>query len=199
MSLLFEALKVEDGRISNIDFHNLRFNKARLEYLGLKNELDLLDIIEIPEDVQEGLFKCRVVYNTEIKKIEFIPYEFREVMSLKLVEKDDADYTYKYADRSWISEIFKKKGECDDVLIVKDGYITDTSSANIVFSDGDDWYTPDTFLMNGTQRQLLISKGLISECPITDRDIHDFKIARMLNAFLNLEIGNDISTGDINW
>ena len=48
-------------------------------------------------------------------------------------------------------------------LIVKDGYLTDTSIANIALYDGYTWFTPAHPLLRGTKRAELLNKQLIVE------------------------------------
>jgi 4-amino-4-deoxychorismate lyase len=80
------------------------------------------------------------------------------IESLKLVEDNTISYRHKYSDRSHLLELMNMRGDCDDILIVKDGYITDTSFSNIVFFDGDKWVTPARPLLRGTMRESLLTK-----------------------------------------
>ena len=41
MSLLYEALKVENRKLVNVSFHNERMNRSRRELLGISEEIDL--------------------------------------------------------------------------------------------------------------------------------------------------------------
>jgi 4-amino-4-deoxychorismate lyase len=69
-------------------------------------------------------------------------------------------------------------------LIVKNGFITDTSSANILFYDGRDWVTPSTPLLMGTCREKLLRGGKIREENIKRDDIYKFKHFRLINAMI---------------
>jgi 4-amino-4-deoxychorismate lyase len=75
----------------------------------------------------------------------------------------------------------------DDILIIKNGFITDTSFSNIAFFDGTQWFTPFTYLLNGTQRQHLLRQGAIVETEITPSDLKQFRYAKLINAMLDLE------------
>jgi hypothetical protein len=37
-----------------------------------------------------------VIYGKFIEKIELLPYEFKKVKSLKIIENDEIDYSFKY-------------------------------------------------------------------------------------------------------
>ena len=67
--------------------------------------------------------------------MSFQPYVMRRIRSLRLVNGDGVDYRYKSTDRSVFARLLEKRGECDDVLIVRDGWVTDTSFTNVVFED----------------------------------------------------------------
>jgi 4-amino-4-deoxychorismate lyase len=45
---------------------------------------------------------------------------------------------------------------CDDIIIVRNGFVTDASYANLIFRKGDEWFTPATFLLAGTMRAFLL-------------------------------------------
>ena len=187
MFQLFEAIKVENGKLFNIEYHNERLNRSRKELFGIQGFIDLKEAVKIPKDIGKGLYKCRVVYDKKINKIEFLPYIKPKIKTLKIIECNDIDYKYKYLDRTKIEELLKQKGEAGDILIVKNGLVTDTSIANICFYDGRKWITPDKPLLKGTKRAKLLKEGLISEEKITQKDIKKFKKASLINAMLDLE------------
>ena len=187
MSQLLETIKCKDGKLINISFHNFRFNKSRNEYFGTSGKINLEDIIEIPENFKNGLFRCRILYSETIDKIQFLPHQIREIKSLKLVRNNVIGYSFKYTDRKRLDELFKEKGNCDDILIVKNGCITDSYTANSVFYDGLKWWTPNTPLLPGTQRARLIDEGKIFECRITPEDFSKYEKVGLINAMQDLE------------
>ena len=120
--------------------------------------------------------KCRIVYGRSLSEISFAPYVPREIRSLRLVAADDElDYHLKYADRSALARLLQRRDDCDEILIVRDGAITDTSYSNVAFFDGRKYVTPDTFLLNGTRRQYLLGTGVLTECRITPSDLGGFE------------------------
>jgi 4-amino-4-deoxychorismate lyase len=188
MCLLLETIKIENGKIRNLEYHNRRFNSSRKALFGTGDKTDLGSLITVPADLGAGVFRCRVLYREEIEKIEFIPHVNREVRSLKLVSADDIDYSLKYADRKILELLFEQRAECDEILIVREGFITDTSISNIVFRRTDGaWITPDTPLLNGTMRMFLLESGAISEAPVRSGDLNNYTGAKMINCMLDLE------------
>ena len=83
-----------------------------------------------------------------------------------------------------------------DILIVKNGLITDTSYSNIILYDGKEWVTPESFLLNGVKRQHLLNKCIIKEMKVRTVDLKNFKKISLINAMLeprDIEIDiNDI-------
>ncbi|KAF0235609.1 MAG: hypothetical protein FD181_3394 [Prolixibacteraceae bacterium] len=187
MCQLLETIKCSDGKLFNMEFHQARFEKACMEYFGILAATSLIENIEIPDFAQKGVFRCRVTYTSQIEKIEFIPHQYREIRSLKLVEDNNIDYHFKYADRERLQQLFDNRGDCDDIIIVKNGCVTDSFAANLVFFDGEKWCTPDTPLLAGTQRKKLLTEGKIFERKITSSDISKYEKVGLINALNDFE------------
>lgn len=186
MYQLFETIKCADGRLENLEFHQPRFSHARKLKFDAEDEISLEQQIEVPDFARNGIFRCRVIYGKQIEKIEFIPHVYRVVNSLQLVVDNNIDYNFKYADRKNLEQLFEKRGECDDIIIVKNGLITDSFTANLVFFDGKKWWTPDAPLLSGTQRAQLLEAGNITATRITQNDLHHFQKAGLINAMNTL-------------
>ncbi len=187
MCLLLETIKCVDGKPQNLDFHQKRFENARKSLFGLKNFELLSEIIKVPEIAQNGLFRCRVLYAGKIEKIEFLPYNFRPIKTLRLVECNTIDYSYKFANRAELENLFAQKGDCDDIIIVKDGLITDSFAANLVFFDGKKWWTPDSPLLKGTKREKLLTEKTISACKIEVHDLQKYTRVGLINAMVEFD------------
>lgn len=106
----------------------------------------------------------------------------RIIESLKLVYDDAISYLHKFEDRSQLDKDFEQRGECDDVLIVKNGMVTDSWQANIVFRKGGEWFTPLPGLLKGTMRESLLDEGRIQEREIYVDEIREFDAFRLINA-----------------
>ena len=187
MCLLLETIKCENGNLHHLPWHNARFNAARKACFGKGDILNLAEIIDIPGHAQNGLFRCRITYSSKIEKVEFIPHHYRKIDRLKLVENNSIDYRFKYADRAQLLQLFAQRGACDDILIVKNGSITDSFTANPVFFDGERWWTPDMPLLQGTQRARLLHEGKILTCSITPDDLSKYKKVSLINAMQDLD------------
>ncbi len=147
----------------------------------------LSDLLAVPALLDDALYKCRVLYGRNIERVEFEAYAPRSVRSLKLVEVGSLDYKYKYADRTALNALFAQRGHADDVLMVRDGLVTDTSYANVAFFDGQNWLTPAQPLLEGTRRAKLIAEGRIMPKKISADDLSRFVCARLMNAMLDFD------------
>ncbi len=162
--------------------------------LGSKATYDLASLLQPPK---EGLYRCRVLYSVSSCEVEYIPYIKRVVKRLRLVRDDSVEYTQKSANREALNLLFAQKKECDDVLIVKNGLITDTTIANVAFFDGKRWLTPKTPLLKGTTRERLLEAGIIVAEDITPEMINGFKKLALMNAMIDFDIIAQENRGDV--
>lgn len=178
-----ETICVEQGKALNIERHNVRMNRTREVFWGEAVEHLRLEDYIAPEKYDTQT-RCRVVYGKEVLKVEYFPYQLRKVASLRLVTCDEADYTFKSTNRTLLNTLYAQRGAADDVLVVRNGLLTDTSIANIALYDGENWYTPTHPLMKGTQRQLLLDEGKIKERELQVSDLHHYQKICLFNAMI---------------
>jgi 4-amino-4-deoxychorismate lyase len=183
MCRLFESIKVLDGVLLHLEYHQERVSRSRRELFGYEDTLDLAGI-PVPPECRMGLFKLKVTYKQAVISVNVEPYSPRPVRSLKLIYAGSVDYKYKYEERSVLNALFRQRGDCDDILIVKGGRITDTSYSNIAFLDGDDWVTPVNPLLKGTCRARLIAGGILRQAEIKPADLSRYSRATLINAML---------------
>jgi 4-amino-4-deoxychorismate lyase len=186
MCLLIETIKINDSAPENIFWHNKRFNETRQELFGIQEKYRLEESIIVPEEFSKGVVKCRIGYGKEVGFIEYEKYVFRPVRTLKLVFGNFIQYPHKYRDRSEINGLFVQKADKDDILIIKNGLVSDSSYCNLVFSDGKGFFTPETPLLKGTKRAKYLSEGRIKEREIRVEDIKQYQEIHLINAFQDL-------------
>ena len=184
--LFIETIKAKDGVFYNLPLHIARLKRTAIHFFGVAPSLELSQSM-IPEALRIGIVKCRVTYSSRIISVEFEPYVFRHLSSLTLVEDNDIDYTYKALDRSSLNSLYSRREDGDDILIVKNGLVTDTSYANVVFENANGLYTPKNYLLGGIKRQYLLQNGIINELVINKDDIRTFSKVYLINAMIDLE------------
>jgi 4-amino-4-deoxychorismate lyase len=185
MCLLFESVKVRNRQLYNIEAHNRRVAYSRRVHFGSDDTLDLQNVISLPDDLDHGLYKCRIVYGRNVHSVEFQKYNPKIVRTLCLVHDDSIRYEHKYSDRTYF-DMLVRNAPADEILVVQKGLITDASFANVVLYDGKDWVTPAHPLLDGTKRQMLLQSGKIREKEINYRDLHRYTHAALINAMLDL-------------
>jgi 4-amino-4-deoxychorismate lyase len=189
MSLLFETIKIKDGKVQNPGYHNDRFNRSRRDLFGIEQITCLEEIIKIPSEHSTAICKCKVVYNSSIKGVNFSHYVMKSINRLIMVKCDEIDYSYKYSDRSLLDELLRN-ANCsydEEILIIKNGCLSDTSYSNIALFDGSDWITPSTPLLAGTKRAKLLDNGIIREDEIRVTDLKYFESIKLFNAMIDFD------------
>ncbi|NHQ69893.1 aminotransferase class IV, partial [Elizabethkingia miricola] len=58
------------------------------------------------------------------------------------------------------------------------------SYSNLIFRKDNEWYTPETFLLNGVMRQHLLKSGKIKTLEIGLKNIKEFSHFQMINAMI---------------
>jgi len=184
MCRFIESIKLQDGAFYRMEYHQ---NRVRLTFEKFFPDSEIIDLskafkpLEIP---QKGVFKCRVLYSSEIQLIEFVPYTRRDIKMLKLVETDIDSLPYKIEDRSLYNAAFAKRELCDDVLMVKNGLLADTSYCNIALFNGSEWFTPRVPLLYGTNRAQLLSETVLIEKDMKVDEIYNYQQIALFNAMI---------------
>jgi len=163
---------------------------------GMNRPVDLEKFLHGTQFPQKGLYKCRIVYDHVSRETTFSPYEARKVRRVKIVKDDYISYEFKFLDRGSLDRLFDLRGDCDDVLIIRQGIVTDCSYSNIVFRKGKEWYTPASALLKGTMRQHLMDKNKIQAREIHQKDIRSFHTFKIINAMLEFD-SPEIEVSDI--
>ncbi|MCL2291277.1 MAG: aminotransferase class IV [Bacteroidetes bacterium] len=188
-----ETLRIENGIIYNLDIHQERMYKTAFFHYGTKPELKI-DMAEIPSHLQKERIKCRVLYADNVIATEYHAYQIKKICSLQIVEDNNIEYNHKFVDRNALNNLFEQRNGTDDIIIVKNGNITDTSFANLVFESLEgELFTPKTYLLEGTKRKLLLKTGIIKEKTITVDDMALYKKIYLINAMV--DIGDGVSVG----
>lgn len=181
MKKFIETIKITDGILNNLSYHEQRVRRT----LGGTMNLPLPDNSSA---YIKGIFKHRIVYNNsgEIIKKSTTPYKIRPIKSLQLVYCDTIKYDLKYEDRSKLNELFSKRGQADDILIIKYGCLTDSSYCNIVLENSEGLFTPSTPLLRGTKRQYLLDLHIIKPRLIRPKDLKNYTSIYLINSMIDL-------------
>lgn len=192
MSRFLETICIRDGHPQHLEWHQHRLNATLDHFYASFDPADqhfqLIELVHRHVVQTTGIFRCRVIYDIDHLHIEILPYSPRVVTSLKLVALPSGfDYSYKYANRAVIEALYSHRGDADDILMTRHGYVTDTSIANLALRKGSRWYTPSRPLLAGTTWKRLVSAGDLIPRPIHVEDLDQFEKLRIFNAMGDIE------------
>lgn len=180
-----ETIKIINGIPQHLEFHNQRLNYTRQHFNLQSNIIDLKQFIVPPAC---GIYKCRVIYSNTIEDIQYSDYTDRQFKTFQPVIANDINYQFKYLNREVLNQLQAGAKGADDILIIKNGFVTDTSIANVAFYDEDKWITPTTVLLQGTTRARLLKQKKIIAAPIRLEDINNFSKMALMNALLGFYV-----------
>ena len=188
--IFFETIKCYKADALHLKYHNARITRT----IGIN--INLYDFVHSPNN---KLLKCKVLYNSDgILDISYEPYKKREPKSFKIIEDDTIEYKYKSINRTYINRLFEQRKNADEIIIVKNKLITDTSIANIAIFDGKKWLTPKTPLLLGTTRARLLEKQKIIEADIDTKQLLNAKKIALMNAMIDFDIIEDYTILNMN-
>ena len=177
-----ETIKVLDGVFYYLEYHQKRVNDS----LEVNAHYILKELLDSPPT--KGLYRCRIVYSLNFFKVEYIQYVKRNVKTLKVLYNDILKYDKKYENRALINKLFLDREKCDDILIVQNGLIKDTSIANIALFDGNTWVAPKNPLLYGTTMRRLVNESKITLKDIKIEDIKLYQKIALMNAMIDFDI-----------
>jgi 4-amino-4-deoxychorismate lyase len=187
MSQFFESIRINDGIAENLNFHQARVHKTLRAFDASHNSIELTTIVQELVLPTIGLFKLRISYDLNGNyEAKCNPYQYKQINHFALMDMKGQSYDYKYANRDWINEALAQSGK-DEIMMHKDGLIKDCSYTNIVFFDGANWYTPESPLLEGTQRAKLIQEGIIIAKALHVDDLPNFQKFKCINAMIHWE------------
>lgn len=187
LPLCFETICVKNRQLVNLSYHEARLNKTRTELFGFTDSWNLAELISVPHEITDGYYKCRLAYSEKIDNIKWEAYNFRTITKIRRVYDDTIDYSYKYDDRTSLNNLYEKRGDAEEILIIKNGMVTDTLYCNVAFQKDEQWFTPDSPLLPGTQRAFLLDSGIIQEAQIWEKGISDYSHIKLFNAMVSWE------------
>ena len=181
MSRFIESIKVEDQKIFLVELHQKRMNDT-FSHFGKECKIDIQSLFLNLEHDEDGLYKFRIEYDLDNNlKTQIVPHAISEHDEFELVIDNELDYHFKFADRTQFQKL-KEKSEADEIIIIKENQITDTSYSNLLFLKDKTWFTPKTYLLNGVMRQSLLASKKIKETEITIDNIKQFSHFQLINA-----------------
>ena len=178
---LLETIRIEDGKIHNLPYHERRMRRALDRFYPSS---DIPALSKVLEDYpSKGLYRCRVIYAESIEKIEYLPY-FRQEKKLFAAVEFEGNYEYKYSERKEFEILTQLYPDVDELILCKNGLLTDTTTANIALLKKGKWLTPASPLLEGTTRERLLEEGFLSTADLYIDEIDSFDGFALMNAMI---------------
>ncbi|MCT8736125.1 aminotransferase class IV, partial [Glaesserella parasuis] len=110
---------------------------------------------------------------------------------------ENFDYQFKYTDRLELEQL--KQTACDEIILVNNGFISDCSIGNLLFLKQGKWYSPNHYLLKGTQLSHLLDEQKISLVDIPVEALFDYDQIMVINALnpFDLQRAVSITSGHI--
>jgi len=176
----FETIKIDNFKVFNLDYHEQRFNNTRAKLYNLK-PIQLKSLINPPSN---QLLRCKLIYNKDIINISYYPYKPRDIKSFKFIQSD-IKYQYKELNRDKIDILYNQKNQNDEIIIVDNNLIKDTSIANIALLIDGIWYTPSNPLHFGTTRERYLREKKIVPAMLSIDDFKNASSIALMNAMID--------------
>jgi 4-amino-4-deoxychorismate lyase len=191
--IFIEEIKCSEGEYFNLECHAIRMDRTLRHFFGKPfTHSDLREYL--PEPPTGMLYKCTLIYSDALLSAELTPFIQPEVKSIALVDADQIDFIYKLEDRSELEKIRKFAG-ADEAILVRNGFVTNATTANLVFKDSDGaYFTPLHYIHSGTKRQFYLKKKIITTYPIKVSGIYNYNSVYLINALLDIEDQVGLST-----
>lgn len=171
------------GTVQHVEEHQKRFARSYHAHYGQVPPFGLLDGFQLPEDLDHSKkYKLKVCYGATDCNFEVTLYENELPKTLQLVTADYLDYAHKWTDRQGLDALYHQRGKAGDVLLVKNGLLTDSSYANLLLTDGLQVVTPTQPLLKGCCRARLVALGHVSLRDVTVQDLPKYQNFQLVNA-----------------
>ena len=182
MQKFLETIRFENGKYHLLELHQARIDRTFSVFYSGRSPIQLEKIL--PENHKSGKHKFRFEYDDTSHELESAPYQPKQISSIELIEAD-LDYGFKFANRMGLYSLLDAS-KADEIIIVKNGLISDSSYSNLAFYNGKDWLTPEQPLLAGIRRSQLLESRKIKTADISLVDLSEFKKVSLINAMLDL-------------
>ena len=181
----FETIKCDDFEVFNLDYHCKRVANT----VGLN--INLNEYIYPPSS---KLLKCKVTYDDSgVLDVQYDEYKKRKIKSFKIIHNNEISYNKKFVNREDLNTLFEQRKNNDEIIIVKNNIVTDTSIANIaIFFEGI-WITSKSYILSGTTRTRLINENKLTQKDISLEMLQNAKKIALMNAMIGFDIKEDYS------
>ena len=183
MSQFIETIRLENGVLHSLNYHQERVNKTFLQFFKTSSSFSLEKVISKNKLPQQGLFKLRIVYDALQQSIEFAEYIRAKFNSYKLVEIDNNfRYSFKSTDGKLFDKISQEADKNTLPILIQNKNVSDSVFSNLIFEKNGKLYSPNTPLLFGTMLSQTLLQHKINMITIKEDEIKNFDYIYPINA-----------------
>jgi len=183
----FESISLRSGKIENLEEHQRRVDLTFYKFYPGEKVLQLKEILSKIELPEQGHYKIKISYHYDDQQCQFQKYKAQKFEKFILIPSNEFNYNFKFTDRQLIEYYKRNLKPNEEIIMLKNNFITDATFANLIFFDGIKWWTPTTFLLPGTMRSALLKQKKIEETEISIQDLSHFEKFALINALNPIE------------
>lgn len=185
---VFETIRVQNGRAILLGWHRRRLQAAAARR-GFRLPRELLGTLRLP---RSGRFRLKLTIGPKTPaQYTLHDAAIRRAKRLRLV-RCAIRYPLKCADRHALQALYKSRQNADDVVIVRNGLISDTTVANVAIFDGDRWLTPAAPLLKGTVRARLLAGGFLTVASLRPETLEPQWLVGLMNAMTGFYVAGQV-------
>ncbi|MDR2612866.1 MAG: hypothetical protein LBG06_08595 [Deltaproteobacteria bacterium] len=193
--VFMEVIKAQNGSYLNLQGHAVRMDRTMRRFFRLPFVQPTLGRLLPPPP--PGTARLTVLYSEKIISAEFSEHVPPKIRSLSMVDAGPLDYTFKSVNRGQLKAVLDFSGT-DEAIVVRNGFITNAVSANLVFRDlTDGLFTPLHYIHSGTKREYLIRNKTVTTYPIKADQLGSYRTVTLVNAMLDIEDGVSFPCSEI--
>ncbi|HPL05007.1 MAG TPA: aminotransferase class IV [Bacteroidales bacterium] len=183
MFQFIESIRLENGVVHNLNYHQERVNKTFLQIFKMPVNFSLEKIISENKFPKQGLFKIRIVYDSHRQTIEFATYTRPKFHSYKLIEiENDFTYSFKSTDRKFFDTIYQETDKNALPILIQNKNVSDSVFSNLIFEKNGNLYSPNTPLLFGTMLSQSLQQHKINMITIKEDEVKNFDYIYPINA-----------------
>jgi 4-amino-4-deoxychorismate lyase len=188
--VFIENIKADNGLYRNLAGHAVRMDRTMRRFFRQPFVQSTL-VKLLPSPPKQGVYKLTLLYSDSVISAEFSPFEKPVIKTLAMVDAGPFDYIFKSWNRDQLKAIRDFSG-ADEALIVRNGFVTNTTEANIVFRDpAGALFTPLHYIHSGTKREYYIRNKTVTAYPIKQTQMDCYETVILVNSMLDIE--DDVS------
>lgn len=198
----FTSIACRFGYLDNKEAHLQRIKEVNrhFKWIDFWTRFRRMDLEAQEKFKQMPLAKLKIYFGEKDFAIDFEAYQPVQIRNVVLAEISESfTYNKKVSDRAFFDYLRSQNPYADEVIMVQNGLLTDSTYCNLAFysADKNRWETPTRPLLAGTQRARLLNNATLHLADIRPGDLLKYQQIAFINAMRPLGVAQAVN--DIKW